>query len=252
MSKSSVIELAGPGGAGKSTLLSNIAALAEVPVLAVSPTKSAGALLSGMRSALRLSATHRLTPREWLSLSRNCAAVEHAIAETRDLQGLWVVDEGPLRCLRERRCHDGAELRAWREYARSVVARVATPGETRMVIFDVDQSVREERWRARTQREDAMRKAGFQIRSRIGLFLDERLGFRVAPAYLGEELDAMLIDAGARLETFNAGAAESPQDIARRFLREVIERQMPAQSSAQHKGSSESSQTALRLAADRG
>jgi hypothetical protein len=91
-----------------------------------------------------------------------------------------------------------------------------------MVIFDVEQSVREERWRARTEREDAMRKEGFQLRSRIGLFLDERLGFRIAPAHLGEEVDEMMADAGAKVETFTAEPTEVPRDIARRFCREVM------------------------------
>lgn len=177
-------------------------------------------------------------------------AVEQAIAETKDLQGLWVIDEGPLRCLRERRCHDGAELCAWREYARSVVPRVASPGKTRMVIFDVEQSVREERWRARTEREDAVRKARFQIRSRIGLFLDERLGFRVAPAYLGEAVDGLLAEVGAPVETFTCDVNESPQDIARRFLR-VIEPNSPAQPSINLKGSCEPSDICLTLATDR-
>lgn len=217
-----ILELAGPGGAGKSTLLATLHRRGQAQVLAVPPTKSRRALISGIIKASRLMRSHRLGFRSWLSLARNCATVEHAIDSTADLRGLWVIDEGPLRCLRERRCHHGPEFNAWSAYARGVIGRMAG-SSAQLIVLELDQQVRMKRWMARTQAEDARRRSELKLRSRLGLFIDARLGFRVSPACLGSIVDELIAEHGGQVHRFTCGVDETPEMISDRFAQVVLQ-----------------------------
>jgi hypothetical protein len=179
------------------------------------------AVAAGMIAAARLAFKYRLSPLQWLSIARKCSAVEHAMRQTEGLTGVWIVDEGPLRCLRERRCQAGAELLAWTDYARETIEKLhLRASKTGIVVVHLERGVQLQRYRDRTCGENAQRKQ-LGWRSRLGFMLDRRLQSREAGAFLKEAVDEMMIRSPKCWKaTFINSPEESPDQMASRFARE--------------------------------
>lgn len=228
-----IIELVGSGGAGKTTLASRISSHAAVHVLRVGHTKGPAPVAAGMIAAARLALKYRLSPIQWLSLARKCSAVEHALRQTEGLKGVWIVDEGPLRCLRERRCQAGAELQAWTDYARETIEKLHLRGSKfGMVVVHLERAVQLQRHRDRTCVENA-RRTQLGWRSRLGFRLDRRLQSHGSGVFLKEAVDEMMNPmTGSWIATFVNSPEETPDQMAGRFAREFAAQLNGASSSA--------------------
>lgn len=232
-----ITELVGPSGAGKTTLMVTLQRDAVISVftvphiftasgsIPVSLIDNVQSLLRGFAHGLLLSIVYRVQPTAWLRLARNCVAVENASLHVRNLDGSWFVDEGPLRLLRDRQCGAGAELRAWKHFAIRAIKRLGNRRPNlRMIVLDIAPEVRERRFRERTLREIKHRRMVGGFRNLLGLYLDDVLRPAGEPITLGIFVDKIASMSGlVTVQSFECDADETPEQVGRRFIHEVLE-----------------------------
>lgn len=231
-----ITELVGPSGSGKTTLLATLEEEQSMFVMTVPRifnsadaglmyhARSVRALLRGVFKATALSYKNRVPLSATLRLARNCVAVEHAYSCVDQLEGDWLVDEGPLRQLRDRQCGSGTELVAWKLYATEIIDRmIARRQDWSMVVLEVPRNIYERRHKVRNLSELRYRRLVGGFRNRLGLFLDGALRPTKKPTMLGSFVDEAFAAINClKVHVFQYSADEAPEQVSRRFIREVI------------------------------
>ena len=220
-----MIELIGPGGSGKTTLAVAIQRQRRLDVVRVSHRKSARALLRSARAAIRAAVAGGLRPMILLNLWRKCAAVEQGMIAIAHRDGCFLVDEGPLRTLRDQKCLSKAELHAWIQFGESVLKRLADSGiHVVLVELAVEESLRQQRYEERTRQEIEHRKRRGGARNLIGLFLDDVIdsNHRIAAQ---EPMDEILVR--SPMVSFNplrlsASAQQDEERAVEEFAQAII------------------------------
>lgn len=214
-----LVEIVGPGGFGKSTVVAEIERDHTLTVLRVGAARNQGARARAAAAALVLAVRYQLRPGQALSLFRKCCSVETGLCLIgRAPSGLVVVDEGPVRTLRDARCRSYRERAAWWAYAKQTLMRLSRLNKPILIVeLRLDEEVRRQRYGARTSAELA---AG---RGTVRRFLDYATR-RHSPALIPTVRRGVTLFAGRhlsplmKLKAIKVSGAETPSDIAARIM----------------------------------
>jgi hypothetical protein len=230
-----VVELVGPGGVGKTSVAFAIRVSPDITLLR--PTDYANVnVLARSRAIFKiitLAVKHRLRRDMALSLARKCFAVEFGLTFLPNKEtGIVVLDEGPIRILRDMCYASYRERRAWHEYAQRTLAWLCRqPINVLVIRLDLNESTRSQRFHARTAYDRAQPVLNKSISSIAWRCLDYLCGRKNAIniATLRDEIDQFIAREAKgtiRLVTLSIAPQESPEAIAGRVLALIRENRM--------------------------
>ena len=146
------VELVGPGGTGKSSVTNVLRDVHGCAILRVGTRPTWRIRFRSLAATLKMSWKFGLNASEALSLFRKCTIVEHGIECYEGIsRSLTVVDEGPIRTLRDTRCSSYRERRAWWAYAKSIIAALQQSNRRVIAVeIKLDESARKLRVASRS------------------------------------------------------------------------------------------------------
>ena len=226
--KVKIIELVGPGGTGKTTVSRVLQSVHGVDVIRIPEARNVVGRIRGYAVAFRFSILWGLGLKETLSLARKCSSVESGLRAMECLsEGFFVLDEGPIRTLRDTRCSTYRERTVWWEYAKQVLTQIQWRGVPVLVVnLVVVDCIWRERYRVRQNRATASIDAKLGIRNQLRRYLGlwcsrgqttmVPTNRRAISAFIAQKGEAVIGEA-----LLHVADGENPESMAERLLAKV-------------------------------